>query len=144
MIKNISCQKSIDNNVSTGIRCSHRPSLQTGELSFGESQGWVHESSTHTHTHIHTHSQLKGFITLDNLEAALKYQTRPEARAEHRELWTGRDFYLAFLLLFYQIWETCTENKKTNMFHIYVLWQSFSRHSVYIEQTLVCFLWDTN
>jgi len=52
------------------------------------------------HTHAHT---LNGFITLDNLEAALKYQKRPEdfersKRGAQRTV-NRYGFLLAFLLL---------------------------------------------
>lgn len=71
------------------------------KLSFGRSQSWVHENSAHTHTHTHTAQRIYylgqlGGNTQISEEARALWQ---EARAEHRELWTGRDFFFSLFVI---------------------------------------------
>lgn len=70
-----SFQKSFHNSkVSTGMRFLPKdPPFKQENLLLAEAK-----VKYMGRAHTHRHTQLKGFITLDNLEAALKYQKRPE------------------------------------------------------------------
>lgn len=67
----------------------------------------------HTHTHTHLKDLLPWTTWKQHSNIRRGQSTLKEAREEHRELWTGMDFFIAFLLLLWQNWETCTKNKKT-------------------------------